>query len=139
MSCFIIKHLLSSLHYTCSNKFILCIIYPFTFTGTILSNRGTNSGTNPVNNAGNLPDHSGNDVKAEQQTGSEPCEVCLKRSVLYGLIGFFIPALILAFGASACLWWRTRNQIKKVEETEIISSRPMSMSGSSFRNSGYTH
>ena len=121
-----------------------CFVYPNEyafFKGKVLSNTGSNSGTNTVNNAGNQEGLTGNDVNAEQQTGSEECEVCLKRSVLYGLIGFFIPALLLAFCASACLWWKTRKQSKRIEETEteIITRGPESMRGaSSFRNPGYT-
>ena len=116
----------------------------FAFTGKVLSNTGSNSDTNTDDNDRDQAAQPGrdadrSDVEAARQTGTEPCEVCMKRSVLYGLIGFFIPALVLAFGASACLWWRTRNQMKKVEETEIITRKPGSMLGSSFRNSGYTH
>ena len=108
------------------------------FTGTVLDSTGGTSNSNTGGNPGDQAGQTGSDGEVAEQTGTEQCEVCMKRSVLYGLIGFFIPALVLAFGASACLWWRTKKQMKQFEETEIITRKSGSTHGSSFRNASFT-
>lgn len=77
----------------------------------------------------------GNNADAQQQVANVKCEVCMKKSVLYGLIAFFVPALILAFAASFCLYCRTRQlrRRKDIDETDIFTRRSTSTLNSSFR------